>query len=80
MFNMSNETDTFPQIVSKSDLFRGEMVNKPKPCKTIYDSMGEPLYICPSCGNCANSDNCGVVGAEPGCLFCNQCNTEFEVS
>ena len=44
----------------------------------ILDALGEPIYTCPHCGNQASEDDCDGIGAEPGCLFCNQCNQEFE--
>jgi hypothetical protein len=66
-------------IPSKNSLFRGMMIEKPKRAKVIYQPDGEPLYTCPYCGHTSDEDGCGVVGAEPNCLFCNQCNREFEV-
>jgi hypothetical protein len=65
-------------IPSRNSIFRGEMVEKPKRATIIYDAAGEPLYRCPNCGNVASADECDCIGAEPDCLFCNQCNREFE--
>jgi hypothetical protein len=65
-------------IKSKSDLFRGEMVEKPRRAQVSYDAAGVPQYVCPNCSNFAGEDDCDVMGAEPNCLFCNQCNREFE--
>lgn len=64
-------------IKSRNSLFRGEMIEKPKQAKCIYDASGEALYTCPNCGNVSDTDGCDIIGAEPGCLFCNQCNREF---
>lgn len=68
------------QIISRSDLFAGELVDKPKLASiALYGPDGEPLWKCPNCGNVAGEDDCGILGAEPGCMFCNQCNREFEM-
>ena len=68
---------TVSKIKSRNELFRGEVIEKPKRAKVIYDAAGEPLFRCPNCGNLAHPDDCEIIGAEPGCLFCNQCNREF---
>jgi hypothetical protein len=66
-------------IHSKSDLCRGELVEKPRRVKTvIYDKDDEPICKCPNCGAMNSEDDCDMGGCEPGCLFCNQCNREFE--
>jgi hypothetical protein len=65
------------QIISKSDLFCGDLVDKPLPATSILGADGEPIYKCPHCGNQAGAEQCGVGGAEPHCLMCNQCNLEF---
>lgn len=69
------------QIVSRSDLFEGELVDKPKLAlfSTEMDEDGEQKWICPNCAAVIGPDDCDVCGAEPGCLFCNQCNREFEI-
>lgn len=68
------------QIKSKNDLFLGELVDKPLRVKvTLSTSDDEPIYKCPHCGEMITDDDCGVLGAEPGCLFCNKCNREFEL-
>ncbi len=67
------------KIKSKSDLFPGMVIEKPKMATFIYDAQGVHLYRCPYCKNVADSDECDVCGAEPDCLFCNQCNREFEM-
>lgn len=64
-------------IKSKSDLFTDMNIEKLKQATVIYDAKGEPLYKCPNCGNIASDEECDVIGAEPDCLFCNQCNHEF---
>lgn len=50
----------------------------PPRATVVYDPEGEEIYHCPHCGNNATADECGVLGAEIGCLFCNACNGEFE--
>lgn len=66
-----------PTIKSKSDLFPGMEIEKPKQATFICGAKGEPIYTCPYCGNASDADGCDVVGAEPDGLFCNQCNREF---
>jgi len=36
----------------------------------------DELYVCPICWNVENLDNYDVIGADPGMLFCNQCNRQ----
>lgn len=67
-----------PMIESRNSLFRGELIPKPLPATVIYDAKEEPLYTCPYCGHVSDADGCDFIGAEPGCMFCNQCNREFE--
>lgn len=43
------------------------------------EDTGAPIYRCPECGHESDAEGCDVMGADPGCLFCNQCNTEFDV-
>lgn len=64
-------------IPSKNSLFLGEMVEKPLQASSIDGPDGEPIYTCPHCRNIATIDECDCCGAEPNCVFCNQCNREF---
>lgn len=65
-------------IESRNEFFPGMMIEKPKRATVIYDARGMALYTCPYCGNVSDEDGCDVMGAEPNCLFCNQCHGEFE--
>ncbi len=65
------------QIKSRNPLFLGQLVDKPKQATVVCDANGDAIYKCPNCGNCASDDHCDAIGAEPNCLFCNQCNQEF---
>lgn len=38
----------------------------------------EEIVRCPVCGNEEEIDGYDVIGADPGCLFCNQCDTEID--
>jgi hypothetical protein len=67
------------QIKSRNELFRGELIDKPPRAKVIYDAKGESMFVCPHCKHTAHPEDCDILGAEPGCLFCNQCNREFEM-
>jgi hypothetical protein len=68
-----------PQIKSRNSLFEGDMVDKPMAALVVgEDHEGFAIYACPRCGNRATVLECDVLGAEPGCSFCNQCHTEFE--
>lgn len=69
------------KIKSQNSVTKGELIDKP-PRATIalYTPEGEPMYRCPHCGNVEDADGCDCLGAEPGCLFCNQCNGEFEMA
>jgi hypothetical protein len=52
--------------------------SEPPPRATFVLGPDEaPIYHCPHCGNDATDEECDVLGAEFGCLFCNQCNREF---
>ena len=66
------------KIKSKNSLFRCQLIEKPKRAKVIYSADGEPLFICPHCGHTASEEECDCLGAEPDCMFCNQCNREFQ--
>lgn len=68
------------KIISQSDCTKGELIDEP-PRATIalYTPDGAPMYRCPHCGNVEHAGGCDCLGAEPGCLFCNQCNGEFEI-
>lgn len=68
------------KIRSKNPIFRNDpvMIDKPKKAVAIYNAQREKLYRCPYCGCMATMDECDVMGAEENCLFCNQCNREFE--
>jgi hypothetical protein len=67
-------------IVSKSDLFRGDLVERPKKALVVGKDEEEfPIYACPKCGNQATAEQCDVLGAEPDCVFCQKCHTEFEL-
>lgn len=69
------------QIASRNSLFLGELVDKPRPALVIGENAdGAEIYECPDCGSSVTFDECGVVGAEPGCAFCSQCSCEFEVA
>lgn len=66
-------------IPSQNSLFRGEMVEKPRLAIVVgHDADGWSIYACPNCGHRASIWDCDVLGAEPGCAFCNQCHQEFE--
>lgn len=66
------------KIKSRSDLFRGMLIDKPPTALVVgYDPAHGDIYACPKCGNRAHADDCDVCGAEPDCLFCNQCNGEL---
>lgn len=39
---------------------------------------GFPIYVCPHCRNEAAVEECDVMGADEGCVFCNQCSLEFK--
>lgn len=71
-----------PKIKSRSDLFKGQMVEKPK-CAIVVGHRphpdGQAIYACPGCGEHMDADECDVLGAEPGCVFCTTCSTEFEL-
>jgi hypothetical protein len=68
------------KIRSQNELFRGQMVNKPKPAIVVGQHPEEgPIYCCPHCGAHATADECDVMGAEPDCVFCPNCNGEFEL-
>lgn len=68
------------KIRSKNELFRGKMIVKPKQAIVAgEDAEGFDIFQCPNCGNRATAEDCDVCGAEPDCLFCNQCNREFHV-
>lgn len=70
-------------IESRNGLFAGEMVRKPRYADIvgtiIYDGEEISIYECPECRNIATIEECDVIGAEPGCVFCNVCSCEFEV-
>jgi hypothetical protein len=66
------------KIKSKSDLFPGKLVKKPKRAKVIHDAEGNALYVCPYCGHTDDADGCDIMGAEPGCMFCLKCSGEFQ--
>lgn len=68
-----------PQIQSRNDLFPGQLIDKPPMARVLFDAAGEPLYVCPHCTHAASCDDCDAIGAEPYCLFCNQCGGEFEL-
>ena len=40
---------------------------------------GEEIYRCPYCGNEATAEECDVMGADWGNLFCNTCGREFAI-
>jgi hypothetical protein len=63
---------------SRNELFKGMEIDKPPRAKVIYDAKGDGMFVCPHCQNAAYEDDCDAMGAEPDCLFCNQCNREFE--
>ena len=74
-----SEANARRKIRSRSDLFKGELVEKPKKAKSVvYNANEEPVWKCPNCGEMVDVNGCDVIGAEPGCLFCNRCNMEFE--
>ena len=67
------------KIPSRNSLFRGELIDKPPRCVTIYDLMDEAIYTCPHCKKQCDDNETDVMGAEPGCRFCPFCNREFEI-
>lgn len=38
---------------------------------------GDDIYLCPYCHNEATAEECDVLGADWGNLFCNTCGREF---
>ena len=38
---------------------------------------GEVEYRCPFCKKWVSLQDCEVMGADPDCLFCPECNQEF---
>lgn len=67
-----------PKIKSRNPIFKEEKIEKPKPALVIANTMGGAcIYQCPTCGAHLTEDDCDVIGAEPDCLFCNQCSHEF---
>lgn len=68
--------DNLFQIESKT--FPVQMIDKPPHASFIYRADGELIYTCPHCKKMIGDyDDCDVMGAEPGCLFCPFCNGEF---
>lgn len=67
------------QIRSENPMFRGQLIDKPKTAlfSAERDEDGEQKWICPNCAAVIGPDDCDVCGAEPDCMFCNQCNREF---
>ena len=45
--------------------------------ETLFDGDGYE-YECPQCEWRGNLDDCDVLGADPGCVFCPECEQEFE--
>jgi hypothetical protein len=72
-------SNTNQKILSKNDLFKGQLIDKPKRATYIFGPDGEPIYTCPNCKDTMTAEECDVIGAEDGCLFCNSCNREFEM-
>lgn len=77
-----SEVPTWSKIISKSDLFAGEEVEQP-PLSLLTgreNKDGYPLVFCPHCASEQDTEHCDVLGAEPYCRFCLNCNGEFEVA
>lgn len=73
-------------IRSRNSLFVGDMIEKPKVARKLaVTADGIPqyerpeLFECPYCFHWVNSDECDQIGAEQDCLFCPDCNNEFEM-
>lgn len=45
----------------------------------LTDELGEELLRCPYCGAIASLQNYDCMGADDGCIFCNQCNKEISL-
>ncbi len=65
-------------VKSNNPLFPDMMIEKPKRATVIAGPDGGHFFKCPYCGSISTEDECDVMGAEDNCLFCNQCNREFE--
>lgn len=65
-------------IASRNELFRGELIEKPKLASWV-DRGTERLIRCPHCKHIEDVEACDVGGAEPGCVFCLNCNREMEM-
>lgn len=66
------------QIISKSDLFRGQIVDEPMTAVIVgEDADGDEIYACPACGQIQTSLQAYICGSEPGAAFCWKCNQEF---
>lgn len=68
------------QIISKGDLFKGELVDEPLNALVVgEDAEGEEIYGCPKCSWRGTVMDCGIVGAEPGAAFCWSCGQEMYI-
>jgi hypothetical protein len=66
------------QVVSRSDLFKGDIVDAPKPASAIIDLPdGDRAITCPGCGKQVLESDCDDIGAEPDCVFCCECGQEI---
>ncbi len=76
-------TESLPEgkMRSKNPIFKDDppIIDIPKRAVSLLTtSVFDPIYQCPYCGHMAAVDDCDVMGAEKDCLFCPQCNREFQ--
>ncbi len=75
------ELDPIPEgkMRSESSVTKGIIIDIPPTAQLLLDAKGDYIYKCPHCGNWATDEDCDAIGAEDNCLFCNQCNQEFDI-
>ena len=66
------------QIISESELFNGELVDKPMTGLVVgIDADGDDIFACPKCKQPQTVMQASICGNEPGAVFCWKCNQEF---
>jgi len=68
------------RIRSKNKLLKGQLIEKPPKATVVgEDEDGYDIFLCPHCKKQTTWQDCDICGAEPDCMFCRECNMEFEV-
>lgn len=79
---MSKRKKKLPEMMTRREqLFEPHLPGWfPKARFDLIDVGDVQMVACPQCGHREAVEECEILGADEGCVFCNKCDTEMDVS